>query len=132
MRTDQRAGSGHGARPRPGPPVRGEELQMSVYVRAADRAGGRPLYDEIIDRARAAGLAGATAIRGLDGFGEAGPAVRRRSAPVLIEITDDAAAVRAFLPVLDGLIGSGLVVLKPVETVRRPAGERMRTAASPL
>lgn len=104
--------------------VRRTELHLSVFVRTGDRFGDRPLYREIIDRARAAGLSGATAVRGMTGFGASGklrwPGVERRgSGPILIEITDDAARVRAFLPILDQLVGSGLVVLKPVSVTRR-------------
>lgn len=86
---------------------------------------GRPLYRQIIERARSAGLSGATAIHGLQGFGHSAmlrsPALIRRNGfePVLIEIADDPARVRAFLPVLDQLLGSGLVVLKTVTVTRR-------------
>ncbi len=123
------------ARQHDGELVRSEMLQLSVYVRAGDRLGSRPLYCEIIDRARAAGLSGATAIRGLTGFGAAGrlrsPGLMwsRGSEPVLIEITDDAAKVRAFMPILDQLIGSGLVVLKPVTLSRVVAAGIAATAA---
>jgi len=89
---------------------------------------GRPVYREIIDRARSAGLTGATAIHGLQGFGGSAmlrsPGLIRQNGfgPVLIEICDEAASVRAFLPVLDQLLGSGLVVLKTVTVMRRVAG----------
>jgi len=88
---------------------------------------GRPLYREIIERARSAGLSGATANLGLQGFGHSAmlrpPALLRRTGfePVLIEIADDPARVRAFLPVLDQLLGSGLVVLRTVTVTRRVA-----------
>jgi uncharacterized protein len=117
-------------RPRPVSPVAAvfqAELQLSVFIRAGDMFAGRPLYDEIVDRARAAGLRGATAVSGLQGFGgSAGPeppglAARDGLRPVLIEITDDPDRVRAFLPVLDELVGSGLVVLHTVTAVRRAA-----------
>lgn len=85
---------------------------------------GRPVYREIIDRAHCAGLSGATVIHGLQGFGGSAmlraPGIIRRNGfePVLIEIADDPASVRAFLPVLDQLLGSGLVVLKTVTVTR--------------
>jgi hypothetical protein len=88
---------------------------------------GRPAYREIIERARSAGLSGATATHGLQGFGHSAllrsPGLIRRNGfePVLIEICDDAASVRAFLPVLDQLLGNGLVVLKTVTVTRRVA-----------
>ena len=97
----------------------------SVLVRLGDSFAGRPLYCEIIDRARDAGLRGATAVRGLQGFGAsrklhlAGLTGPRGSEPVLIEITGDEARIRAFLPVLDRLVGSGLVMLRPVTVTRK-------------
>ena len=107
--------------------VQQAELQVSVFLRAGDMFGGRPLYREIIDRARTAGLSGASAIRGLQGFGESatlrspGLLGQNGSEPVVIEICDEPARVQAFLPVLDQLIGSELVVLKMVMVTRRVA-----------
>lgn len=115
--------------------VRRDELHVSVFVRSGDTACGRPLHDVIIEQARAAGLSGATAVRGLQGFGGSGklrpPPLGRLtgSEPVLIEIADEAAHVRAFLPVLDRLIGSGLLVLKEV-TVTRWAAAREGVATT--
>ncbi len=128
--------SPHAARPRIAETVRSAQLQLSVFVRAGDRFGGRPLYSEIVNRAKAAGLAGATAVRGVEGFGASGKlrppglAGLRGTEPVLIEITDDDAAVRAVLPVLDQLIGSGLVLLKPVMVARRAAEPDVTAFAS--
>jgi len=116
----------------PGKPAAGRterrvELQLSVFLRSGDTLACRPLYREIVEQARTAGLRGATAIRGLQGFGDAGtlrsPGQARRTGyePVRIEITDDPERVRAFLPVLDQLLGSGLVVLRTVTVTRRVA-----------
>jgi uncharacterized protein len=110
-------------------------LQLSVFVRAGDMLAGRPLYCEIIERARQAGLSGATATRGLQGFGASGnlrsPGLlgRRGTEPVVIEITDDPVRVEAFLPVLDSLLGSGLVVLRTV-TVSGKATSALGSAAT--
>jgi PII-like signaling protein len=100
------------------------QLQLSVVVQDGDMFAGRALYHEIIDRARTAGLHGATAVRGLQGFGEAagqeppGLGARNGRHPVLIEVADDPGRVRAFLPVLHQLIGTGVVMLHAVEAVR--------------
>jgi PII-like signaling protein len=112
----------------PAPVVRRAELELSIFVRAGDRYGDRPLYHELVDLARCAGLRGATVVRGLQGFG--GTATLRSAGlsghggyePVLIQITDDAARVRAFLPVARQLVGSGLIVTKAVTSVRSTAG----------
>ncbi len=103
------------------------ELQLSIFVRAGDTYAGRPLHHEIIDRAQQAGLRGATAIRGLQGFGASanlgrpGLAALTGREPVLIEVTDDAVKVRAFLPSVEQLACGGLIVLKTVTTVRTVA-----------
>ena len=100
------------------------ELQLCIFVRAGDTYEGRPLHHEIIDRARQAGLRGATAIRGLEGFGASAYLQRPGLAgltghePVLIEVTDEADRVRAFLPSVEQLAGLGLITLKPVTSVR--------------
>jgi uncharacterized protein len=105
------------------------ELQLSIFVRTGDLLAGRPLYREIIERARGAGLSAATMIRGMQGFGASGklrsPGLLglRGTEPVVIEITDNPASVEAFLLVLDSMIGSGLVVLKPVTVTRKAASE---------
>jgi uncharacterized protein len=95
---------------------------LTVIVRAGDMADGRPLYHQIVERARSAGLAGANVTRGLQGFGtsarlrSSGLAGLNGTEPVLIEIIDDAARVHEFVPVLDGLIDSGIIVLKSITT----------------
>jgi uncharacterized protein len=134
----ERAVSGRRAGPPQFQTVRSEELQLSILVRLGDSLAGRPLYCEIIDRARHAGLRGATAVRGLQGVGasgklrSAGLTGPRGSEPVLIEITDDEARVLAFLPVLDGLVGSGLAMLRPVTVMRQIAvAPGMEATAAP-
>jgi uncharacterized protein len=107
--------------------VRCTELQLSIFMRAGDTFAGRPLYHEIIDRARAAGLPGATAVRGLQGFGASallrapGVVARNGSEPVLIEIAGDPDRVRVFLSSAEHLVGSEIIVLKIVTVVRKVA-----------
>jgi PII-like signaling protein len=93
-----------------------------------------PLYVAIVREAKAAGLAGATAWRGLMGFG---PSTRIRTAkildlsadlPVVVEITDEEARIAAFLPELDRLFADsksgGLVTLENVQIIRYRHGAR--------
>jgi uncharacterized protein len=107
--------------------VRRAQLQLTIFVRASDTHAGRPLHHEIIDRARRAGLHGATAVRGLQGFGASANLRRTGLAgltghePVLVEVTDDADRVLAFLPSVEHLAGGGLIVLKAVTSVRAVA-----------
>ncbi|MCA1189007.1 MULTISPECIES: DUF190 domain-containing protein [unclassified Saccharopolyspora] len=98
-------------------------LRMSVFLGADDRWHHKPLYHEIVKRARDAGLAGATVLRGVEGYGLSSRVHTTRlldlaeDLPVLVVIVDSEAKVRGFLPQLDGLIGDGAVVLDEVETI---------------
>ena len=97
---------------------------LRIFLGEADRADGRPLYEEIVTRARAAGLAGATVLRGPMGFGRTShlhtAKILRLSTdlPIVIEIVDTEAKIQSFLQTLDAYPASFLVTLAPVTVVR--------------
>ncbi|WP_216900189.1 DUF190 domain-containing protein [Nocardia alni] len=102
----------------------GRALRLSIFLGESDGWHHRSLYGEIVHRAHKAGLAGATVLRGVEGFG-AGSRIHTahvfrlsQDMPVLIVIADDEDRIRAFLPQLDDLDLAGLVVLDEVEIVR--------------
>lgn len=96
-------------------------LRLTVYVEESKQVHHKPLYAEIIRRAHAAGLAGATAFRGFEGYGASSRIHTARvlslseDLPVIVVIVDDADRVRAFLPELAELVENGLAVLDEVE-----------------
>ncbi|MFD8084043.1 DUF190 domain-containing protein [Kitasatospora sp. NPDC059722] len=102
----------------------GPALRLTVLVGENDRWHHRPLYSEIVHRARAAGLAGASVFRGIEGFGASSLVHTTRllslseDLPVAVVIVDEEQRVRGFLPQLDELVAEGLVVLDPCEVVR--------------
>ena len=102
----------------------GEATRVTVYLGETDRWHHHPLYTEIVHRAHAAGLAGATVLRGVEGFGRSSRIHTTRilslseDLPVVVVIVDTDEKVRAFLPQLDELVPEGLVVLDRVEVVR--------------
>jgi PII-like signaling protein len=102
----------------------GRAVRLTVYVGEGDRVHHRPLYAEIVHRAHAAGLAGASVFRGLEGYGASGRIHTSRilslseDLPVAVVVVDAEDRVRAFLPELDGLVAGGLVTLEAVEVVR--------------
>nr|BEK66935.1 DUF190 domain-containing protein [Kitasatospora purpeofusca] len=110
--------SGKGAR------LGGPALRLTVLVGENDRHHHRPLYSEIVHRARAAGLAGASVFRGIEGFGASSLVHTARllslseDLPVAVVIVDTEERVRAFLPELDGLRPAGLVTLERCEVLR--------------
>ncbi len=104
--------------------LEGRALRLTVYVGESDQVHHRPLYAEIVHRAHAAGLAGASVFRGIEGYGSSGHVHTTRilslsdDLPVAIVIVDAEERVRAFLPQLDELVGEGLVILDEVDVVR--------------
>ncbi|MGW3040465.1 DUF190 domain-containing protein [Kitasatospora sp. NPDC001159] len=102
----------------------GPALRLTVLVGESDTWHHRPLYSEIVHRARAAGLAGASVFRGIEGFGASSLVHTARllslseDLPVAVVIVDEEERVRAFLPQLEELVAEGLVVLDHCEVVR--------------
>lgn len=104
--------------------IEGPAVRLTVFVGEDDTWHHRPLYHEIVHRARAAGLAGASVLRGIEGYGASERVHTTRllslseDLPVAVIIVDREDAVRAFLPQLDELVTEGLVILDPVEVIR--------------
>lgn len=98
-------------------------LLLRIFIGESDKHAGRPLYEVIVEEARRRGLAGATVIRGVMGFGANSrihtSKILRLSEdlPMLIEIVDEAGKIEAFLPDLDSMIQEGLVTLERVHIV---------------
>ena len=100
-----------------------EGYLLRIFVGESDRLGHRPLYEEIVLKAREAGLAGATVLRGVMGFGRNSilhtAKILRLSEdlPMVIEIVDSLEKVKAFMPQLDDMIKDGLVTLEEVKVI---------------
>lgn len=95
----------------------------------SDRHGGVPLYEWIVRQARERGLAGATVLRGVEGFGAHSrlhtAKILRLSEdlPIVIEIVDSKEKIEAFLPVIDASIPEGLATLEKVQIRLYRSGE---------
>lgn len=104
---------------------------LRIFLGESDRHDGQPLYEAIVLAARKAGLAGATVLRGPMGYGHSSRLHTTKilqlsqDLPLIIEIADSEDAIRAFLPALDGMMGSGLVTLQKVQVLQYgPNGKR--------
>jgi PII-like signaling protein len=101
----------------------GEGLLVRIFIGESDRWDGASLYEAIVQRAREKGLAGATVLRGVEGFGAHNLIHTARimrlaeDLPIIIEIVDQKEKIEAFLPELDNMIPEGLVTLEPVQVI---------------
>jgi PII-like signaling protein len=99
-------------------------MRLTIFVGEDDTWHHKPLHTEIVHRAHKAGLAGATVVRGVEGFGASSRIHTTRilslseDLPLAIIIVDAEERIRAFLPQLDELVTEGLVIMDPVEVIR--------------
>src|ERR1700691_5812166 len=95
-----------------------EAVLLRIFIGESDRWQHHPLYEAIVLKARESHLAGATVLRGAMGFGKSSrlhtAKILRLSMdlPIVIEIVDSEEKIRAFLPILDGMLGVGLVTME--------------------
>ena len=108
-----------------------DALLLRIFIGESDKQGHRPLYEVIVQQARAAHLAGATMLRGPMGFGKSSRIHTEKilqlsmDMPVIIEIVDSEEKINAFLPTLDGLLSKAgaLVTLEKIKVLRYRAKE---------
>src|SRR5664280_2942533 len=105
-----------------------DAVLLRIFIGEKDRWEHKPLYEAIVLKAREMHLAGATVLRGPMGFGKTShlhtAKILRLSMdlPLIIEIVDSEEKINTFLPVLDGMMGGGLVTLEKVKVVHYRAG----------
>jgi PII-like signaling protein len=107
-------------RPRP---LSRRARRLTVYLGEADTWHHKPLYTELVHRAHAAGLAGASVLRGIEGFGSSSRIHTSRllslseDLPVVVVVVDEAERIDAFLPQVEEVLTEGLVTLDDVDVV---------------
>jgi uncharacterized protein len=103
--------------------LEGQGKLLRIFIGESDTWHGKPLYQAIVELVHGSGLAGATVVRGIEGFGAESRIHTARilrlseDLPVLIEIVDTEDKIRAIIPDLDAMIGEGLVTLETVEVI---------------
>lgn len=103
--------------------LEGTGLLIRIYLGESDQWHGKPLYQAIVELLRERGMAGATVLRGIEGFGARQHVHSTRilslseDLPLLIEAVDTEERVRGVLPELDEMLGDGLITLERVEVL---------------
>jgi hypothetical protein len=103
--------------------IEGEGKLLRLFVGESDTWHGKPLYQAIVERVRQEGLAGATVVRGIEGFGADSRLHTSRllrlseDLPVVLEIVDSAEQIDRILPLLDEMVAEGLLTVERVQIV---------------
>ena len=103
--------------------LEGEGKLLRLFIGESDTWHGKPLYQAIVERVRAEGLAGATVVRGIEGFGADSRIHTSRilrlseDLPVVIEIVDTPEQIDRVVPILDEMVGEGMLTLERVQIV---------------
>jgi uncharacterized protein len=101
-----------------------DAVLLRVFIGESDRHHGHPLHEAIVLKARELHMAGATVLRGPMGYGKSSRLHSTKllrlseDLPIVIEIVDSQEQVDKFLPVLDEMIGSGLVTVEKVQVLQ--------------
>ncbi len=110
--------------------IEGEAQLLRIFIGESDRWHGAPLHEAIVRQARELGLAGATVLRGLAGFGAHSrmhtTKILRLSEdlPIVVEIVDRAERIEELLPHLDEMVGEGMMTLEKVQIIAYRHGEQ--------
>src|SRR5438094_4051305 len=102
-------------------PRKGKRLR--IFIGEAQEGQGKPLYRALVELAQQQGIAGATVVRGIEGFGPEHHLSTERlpdisdNLPVIVEIVDSDERIEALLPLLDRLVQRGMITVTPVEIV---------------
>lgn len=110
---------------------KGERTLMRIFIGESDKFEGKPLYQALLHLFRSHGLAGATVLRGMAGFGSSSRVKTEKvlrlslDLPIIIEVVETEEAIQSILPDVDGMIGGGLITLERANVIMyRPANVR--------
>lgn len=114
--------------------LEGEGTLLRIFIGESDTWHGRPLYQAIVQRLREEGVAGATVLRAIEGYGAKSHLHTARilrlseDLPLVIEVVDTAENIERVLPALDEMVADGLVTLERVEVIAYRASRDERGA----
>ncbi len=103
--------------------IEGSARRLTIYVGESDQWDHRPLYKAIVETLRERGMAGATVMRGIEGFGKTSrihtASILRLSEdlPIVIEVVDTAERIGSALPLIHEMVSRGLVTLEDLEVI---------------
>jgi PII-like signaling protein len=104
--------------------LEGKAKMLRIHFGEDDKWQGKPLYRAIVEKCREIDIAGATVLRGIEGYG-ASTLIRRthllsfsHDAPVMVSVIDSEDKIQKLLSILDEMVGEGLIALSEVEVIK--------------
>jgi len=104
--------------------LEGKAKMLRIHFGEDDKWQGKPLYRAIVEKCRELDIAGATVLRGIEGYG-ASTLIRRthllsfsHDAPVMVSVIDSEGKIQKLLSILDEMVGEGLIALSEVEVIK--------------
>ena len=95
---------------------------LRIHISEGDRFQGKPLYEAIVAKCRELKIAGATALRALEGYGESAEMQRshlaRHNQPIVMSIVDTADNLSRLIPVVEEMMDTGLIAVSDVQVIR--------------
>ena len=102
----------------------GEQVLMRIFIGESDRHGRTPLYEALLELLRKEGIAGATVLRGISGFGAHHVCHTQKlldlsaNLPLVIEVIDSKEKLDAVMPLIDGMMEGGMITLEKATVIR--------------
>jgi hypothetical protein len=104
--------------------LEGKAKMLRIHFGEDDKWQGKPLYRAIVEKCRELDIAGATVLRGIEGYG-ASTLIRRthllslsHDAPVMVSVIDSEDKIQKLLSILDEMVGEGLIAMSEVEVIK--------------
>ncbi len=95
---------------------------LRLHIGEADRHNGKPLYEAMVNRCKELGIAGATVLRGLEGYGETAEIHRhhliRKDQPIVVTIVDTPENIERLIPELEAMMDTGMIATSAVDCIR--------------
>jgi uncharacterized protein len=113
--------------------LEGRAKMLRIHFGEDDKWKGKPLYRAIVEKCRELDIAGATVFRGIEGYG-ASTLIRRahtlsfsHDAPLMVSVVDSEEKIQKLLPLLDEMVGEGLIAMSDVEVIKYVHQEGVRS-----
>lgn len=113
--------------------LEGKAKMLRVHFGENDKWQGKPLYEAIVEKCRELDIAGATVLRGIEGYG-ASTLIHRyhlfrgdADLPIMVSIVDTEDKIKNLFPALDQMVSEGLIAISDVEVIRYVHQEGVRS-----